>query len=117
NALEQLGVQRGDRVGIFLPMIPETAIAKLACGKMGAIIVPIFSGFGADAAANRLRDAGATHLITADGFLRRGRQIPLLETALDSVRDLEGIQSVTVVPRLGTIPETLPEHVHNWNEV
>ncbi len=117
NALEQLGVQRGDRVGIFLPMIPETAIAKLACGKMGAVIVPIFSGFGADAAANRLRDAGATHLITADGFLRRGRQIPLLETALESVRELAGIQSVTVVPRLGTIPETLPNNVYNWSEI
>lgn len=117
NALEQLGVQRGDRVGIFLPMIPETAIAKLACGKMGAVIVPIFSGFGADAAANRLRDAGATHLITADGFLRRGRQIPLLETALESVRELDDMQSVTVVPRLGTIPQTLPDNVYNWNEI
>lgn len=117
NALKALGVKQGDRVGIFLPMIPETAIAKLACGKMGAIIVPIFSGFGADAAANRLRDAGATHLITADGFLRRGRQVALLEAALEAAQEAGGMQSITVVPRLGTLPESLPDNVHNWNEI
>lgn len=65
GALRALGVEKGDRVGIFLPMVPETAIATLACGKIGAIFVPIFSGYGGDAAATRLRDCETKLLITA----------------------------------------------------
>ena len=72
RAMAALGVGRGDRVGIFLPMIPEAAIAVLAVGKLGAIYTPIFSGYGADAVAGRLADCGAKLLITADGFARRG---------------------------------------------
>ncbi|MBI3658934.1 AMP-binding protein, partial [Candidatus Acetothermia bacterium] len=71
NALKQLGVGQGDTVGIFMPMLPETVIALLACAKLGAIFTPIFSGFGAQAVASRLNDCEATLLITADGFYRR----------------------------------------------
>ncbi len=81
NGLASIGVGVGTRVGIYMPMLIETAVAVLACGKLGAVIVPIFSGFGAEAAATRLADAQVTHLITADGFNRRGRHIPLKPVA------------------------------------
>ena len=68
RAMAGLGVERGDRVGIFLPMIPEAVIAVLAVGKLGAIYTPIFSGYGADAVASRLADCEAKLLVTADGF-------------------------------------------------
>ena len=67
----------GDRVGIFLPMLPETVIATLALGRLEAIFTPIFSGYGAPAVATRLRDCEASVLVTADGFLRRGRASPM----------------------------------------
>ena len=70
--LSARGVRAGDRVGILLPLLPETAIAVLALGLLEAIYTPIFSGYGAPAVAARLRDAEASVLITADGFLRRG---------------------------------------------
>ena len=67
------GVGAGDAVGLFLPMVPETVAALLAVAKLGAIFLPIFSGYGADAVAIRLEDAGAVALVTADGFTRRGQ--------------------------------------------
>jgi acetyl-CoA synthetase len=68
NVLVELGIGKGDVVGIYLPMLPETVTAVLACGKVGAIFTPLFSGFGAEAVASRLRDCDARLLITADGF-------------------------------------------------
>ena len=68
----RLGVGEGDRVGIFLPLLPETVISVLAIGKLKAIYIPIFSGYAAPAVASRLDDAGATLLVTADGTYRRG---------------------------------------------
>lgn len=76
NALREQGVQRGDRVGVFLPMLPETVMAVLALGKLGAVFLPMFSGFGADALGSRLRDGEATLLITSDEALRRGKGCP-----------------------------------------
>jgi acetyl-CoA synthetase len=81
NALERLGIAKGDRIGIFMPMIPETVIAVLACGLIGAIYIPMFSGYGAEAVASRLRDCDTKLLITANGFNRRGKLVPLKETA------------------------------------
>ena len=81
SALRRLGVRSGDRVGIFMPMCPEVAISVLATAKIGAVIIPIFSGYGADAIATRLQDAAAKVLICADGFYRRGQVVPMKETA------------------------------------
>ena len=81
SGLHARGVQRGDAVGLFLPMIPETVAALFAVAKLGAVFLPIFSGYGADAVAVRLEDAGAVTLITADGFTRRGKVVPMKETA------------------------------------
>jgi acetyl-CoA synthetase len=117
NALRSLGVAKGDRVGIFLPMLPETAIAMLACGKLGAIFVPIFSGFGADAVANRLNDAGATTLITADGFLRRGKPVNMLETATQASAMTPDLRHTVVVSRLGIADVTFNDTTHSWTQL
>ncbi len=77
RGLVRLGVGAGDRVGIFMPMAIETVAAVMACSKLGAVWVPIFSGFGADAVAARLRDAGASWMITANAFLRKGSVVPM----------------------------------------
>src|SRR5436190_12152827 len=98
--LRALGVKPGDRVGIFLPLIPECAIATLAVAAIGAIYTPIFSGYASDAIAGRLRDCEASVLITADGFRRRGQIVPMKETA-DAAADRAGVRTVIVVRRLG----------------
>ncbi len=101
GALSDMGIQKGDRVGIFLPMLPETAIATLACAKIGAIFIPIFSGYGGDATAMRLRDCDARLLITADGFYRRGRLIPMKETADEAVAAAPSVEHVLVYRHTG----------------
>jgi len=95
------GVGEGDAVGLFLPMVPETVAAMLAVAKLGAVFLPIFSGYGADAVAVRLADAGAVALVTADGFVRRGRAVAMKETADAAVAQVPTVRTVVVVPRLG----------------
>ena len=99
--LRSLGVKPRDRVGIFLPLTPECAIATLAVAAIGAIYTPIFSGYASDAIAGRLRDCDASVLITADGFLRRGQVIQMKETADAAVDGAPSVRTVIVVPRLG----------------
>ncbi len=101
NGLLTLGVDRGDAVGIFLPMCPEAVVAVMACSKLGAVWLPIFSGFGADAVAARLADAGAKVLVTADGFPRRGRLVAMKEVADEAVALAPTVRHVIVVSRLG----------------
>ena len=100
-ALAALGVARGDRVGIFLPMLPETAVALLAVAKVGAVAVPVFSGYGAEAVAARLADAGAVALVTADGCWRRGKAIDMKATADAALADTPTVRHVVVVRHLG----------------
>ena len=107
NALTELGISRGDRIGIFLPMVPETVAAVLACGKIGAIYTPMFSGYGEEAVASRLRDADAVALITADGFFRRGSQINMKQTADDALKNAPSVKKCLVLRRTGSdIPWT-----------
>jgi acetyl-CoA synthetase len=101
NGLRALGIGEGDRVGIFLPMSPEAAIATLAVVRIGAIYTPCFSGFGAGAVASRLSDCEATLLITADGFYRRGQVVKMKETADEAVAQCPSVQTVLVYRRLG----------------
>ena len=98
--LARLGIGEGDRVGIFMPLLPETVIAVLALGKLKAIYMPIFSGYAAPAVASRLNDAGAKLLITADGTLRRGARVPMKETADAAAAESPSVVSVLVVGRL-----------------
>jgi acetyl-CoA synthetase len=115
--LRSIGVRKGDRVGIFMPMLPETAVATLAVSKLGAIYLPIFSGYGAEAIAARLSDAGATVLITVDGFLRRGKVVPAKETADAAADAAPSLRRVVVVPRLGReLPWTAARDVR-WDEL
>jgi acetyl-CoA synthetase len=101
NALRALGIAEGDRVGIFLPMSPEAAIATLAVVRIGAIYTPCFSGFGAQAVASRLQDCEAKLLITADGFQRRGQIVRVKETADEALTQCPTVQHVLVYRRLG----------------
>ena len=94
EGLASLGVGRGDAVGIFLPMAPEAAIAAHACAHLGAVQVPIFSGFAAPAIASRLADAGAKALITADGSLRRGAAQPMKEIADEALSGAPTVEHV-----------------------
>ena len=102
------GIGEGDAVGLFLPMVPETVAALLAVAKLGAMFLPIFSGYGAEAVALRLGDAEAKAVITADGFARRGKPVPMKETADAAVASVPSVQTVVVVPRLGR--EDVPIH-------
>ena len=114
--LRSVGVREGDRVGIYLPMIPEAAVALLATARIGAIAVPMFSGYGAEAVRTRLDDAGAKVLITCDAFPRRGRLVPAKTVADGAVATLPGVQKVIVVRRSGTdVPMRTPRDVY-WDE-
>jgi acetyl-CoA synthetase len=99
--LRSLGVKKGDRVAVFLPLTVECAVAVLAIGAIGAVFIPVFSGYGAEAIAGRLRDAEAKVLISADGFYRRGSVVPMKETADAAADAAPSVQAVVVVPRLG----------------
>ena len=101
GGLESIGVHKGDRVALFLPMCPELIIAFFAVIRLGAIVLPLFSGYGADAVATRLRDSEATTLVTADGFLRRGQPVRMKAIADEAVDAAPTVRRVIVVPRLG----------------
>ncbi|PKV97285.1 acetyl-CoA synthetase [Amycolatopsis echigonensis] len=99
--LAALGVSRGDRVVLFMPVVPEAVVAFLAIAMLGAVAVPTFSGYAADALATRLQDSEAVVLITADGTTRRGKQVPLKETADAALREAPSVKRVVVVRHLG----------------
>jgi acetyl-CoA synthetase len=109
NVLKQKGIRKGDRVAIYLPMIPELAIAVLACARIGAVHSVIFAGFSADAIRDRIQDMDARCVITADYGWRRGRAMALKSTVDRSLEGLTQVATVLVVQRGGATPEeTLP---------
>ena len=101
NVLKHLGVAKGDRVCIYLPMIPEAAIAMLACARIGATHSVVFGGFSAEALRDRLNDAQAKLVITADGGYRRGAIVPLKINVDEALRDAPSVENVVVVRRTG----------------
>lgn len=116
NMLSALGVGKGDRVGIFLPMIPEIVAVTLACGKLGAIYVPLFSGYGEEAIVSRLADCDAKLLVTADGFFRRGKLVPMKSVADAALQRLPGVEHQLVIRRTGTDVAMTPERDVWWHE-
>ncbi len=116
NALHALGIQRGERVAIYMPLIPETIMAVFGIYKLGAVVVPLFSGFGHDAIAFRLNDVGAKAVITADGFYRNGKWQPM-KTVLDTaLQNVPSINFVLVTNR--TSGQKLEnERDHDWAEL
>jgi acetyl-CoA synthetase len=99
NGLAEMDIGVGDTVGVYMPMVPEAVIAAYACAKLGAIYLPIFSGFGAPAVASRLNDARAKLLFTADGFYRRGQQIDMKPVADEAVASAPSVERVVVYRR------------------
>jgi len=116
GGLRARGIGKGDAVAIYLPMAPEAVVATYAVASLGAMLVPLFSGFAAPAIASRVQDAAAKAVITADGTTRRGRQaelLPALRTALDAC---SSVQTVVVLDNLGTAP-ALREGEVSWDEL
>src|SRR6476661_2501852 len=101
NALTSLGIRKGDRVNIYLGMVPELPSAMLACARIGAPHSVVFGGFSAEALRDRINDAEAKVLITADGAWRRGQVVPLKANADDAVRECPSIEHVITVRRCG----------------
>ena len=99
NVLKANGIKKGDRVAIYMPMIPELAIAMLSCARIGAVHSIVFGGFSADSLRDRILDSTCKMVITADGGLRAGRRIPLKQTADAAVRDCDCVKSVIVFQR------------------
>jgi acetyl-CoA synthetase len=113
NVLKALGVQKGDRVNIYLPMIPEAVVAMLACARIGAAHSVVFGGFSSQALADRINDAEAKVLITADGGYRRGEVFPLKPQADEAVSSTPTIEHVVVVKRGGNAV-TMYEGRDHW---
>jgi acetyl-CoA synthetase len=116
NVLKGLGVQKGDRVGIYMPMIPEAAVAMLACARIGATHSVVFGGFSAEALRDRMNDAQAKAIVTADGGWRRGAIVPLKANVDASLQGATSVRSVVVVRRTG---QDVPMHAgrdHWWHE-
>jgi acetyl-CoA synthetase len=106
NALKELGIQTGDRVAIYMPMIPELPIAMLACARLGAPHTVVFAGFSAEALSGRINDAEAKLVITADGSYRRGKAMPLKAAVDEALADTPTVEHVLMVRRLGDAAET-----------
>ena len=104
NALRRLGIKRGDRVAIYLPMVPQAAIAMLACARIGAVHSVVFGGFSAESLRDRINDAQAVALITSDGGYRRGQVLPLKRFADEALRECPSIRHVVVVQRRSGSP-------------
>ena len=116
NVLKSLGVKRGDRVALYLPLIPELAISMLACARIGAVHSVVFGGFGAESLRDRINDAQAVLLVTADGGYRRGHIVPLKQMADEALNDTPSIRNVVIVQRQtgGEFPIHVKEGRDHW---
>jgi len=116
NVLKKFGVKKGDRISIYLPMIPELPIAMLACARIGAIHSVVFGGFSSEALRDRINDCGSKILITADGYYRNGRIVQNMANANEALRDCPGVEKVIVVRRLGIDVPFVKERDVWWHE-
>jgi acetyl-CoA synthetase len=116
NVLKTLGTKKGDRVAIYMPLVPELAIAMLACARIGAIHSVVFGGFSAESLRDRINDAQARVLITADGGYRRGGIVPLKQVADEALAGTKSIEHVVVYQRGGgsSIPVTMQAGRDHW---
>ena len=114
NALKAMGVKPGDRVAIYMPLIPETVIAMLACARVGAMHCVVFGGFSSEALADRINDCGASVVITADGGYRKGAVVALKKNVDASLERCPTIKHVLVVQRTGTFVTMKPGRDHWW---
>ena len=117
NVLKQIGVNTGDRVAIYMPMVPELPIAMLACARIGATHSVVFGGFSAEALRDRINDAQAKVVVTADGGYRRGGEIPLKKAVDDAIQQTPSIEHVIVYRRTGSQVHMEPGRDHWWHEL
>jgi acetyl-CoA synthetase len=110
NTLEERGVGTGDTVGLYMPMVPEVISIMYGCFKVGAVAVPIFSGFGVDATATRISDSECSVLFTGDGFYRRGSEVRLKGSADEAIAEAGHVEDTIVYDRLGSAEGEMP-----WN--
>jgi acetyl-CoA synthetase len=116
NALRSLGLGKGDAIGLYMPMIPEIVVALLAIARIGGVILPLFSGYGAGAVASRLTDAGAKAVFTADGFFRRGKPVAMKPVADEAVEQAPSVKHKIVVRRAG-LETPMGAGDHWWHEL
>jgi acetyl-CoA synthetase len=117
NVLKHLGIQQGDRVCIYMPMVPELPIAMLACARIGAAHSVVFGGFSANALVDRITDAEAKAVITADGGWRRGSVVPLKAAVDEALARTPSVENVIVVDRTSTPVEMTSGRDHWWHEL
>ena len=118
NGLKELGIRRGDRVTLYMPMVPELAIAMLSCARIGAAHSVVFGGFSAEALRDRLNDSKSKVLITADGGWRRGAVVPLKKSADEALEGAPGVEKMVVFRRIGTgAPPMKPGRDVWWHEL
>jgi acetyl-CoA synthetase len=117
NSLKSLGVKDGDRVAIYMPLVPEAAIAMLACARIGAIHSVVFGGFSSEALADRINDAEAKVCITADGGWRRGQVVELKQNVDEALKKCQSIQKVLVLKRVGNKVEMREGRDVWWDEL
>jgi acetyl-CoA synthetase len=117
NVLKALGVHKGDRVGIYMPMIPEAAITMLACARIGATHSVVFGGFSSEALRDRMNDAEAKLIVTADGGYRRGQVVPLKANVDGALKGTKTVQHVVVVKRTGAPVPFQAGRDHWWHEL
>ena len=116
NVLKANGVQRGDRVTIYLPMVPEAAVAMLACARVGAIHSIVFAGFSPEALAGRIEDCGSRIVLTADEGLRGGKKVPLKKNVDEAINHAPGVDKVIVLKRTGTDVGMVAGRDVDWHE-
>lgn len=117
NALRSLGLGKGDVIGVFMPMTPECVAAMLAIIKIGAIFLPLFSGFGAQAIVSRLADADAKAIFAADGMMRRGKIVPMKPVADAAAAQIPTLRHMIVLKRTGCNVDWNPARDHWWHEL
>ena len=116
--LKRLGIGRGDAVGLYLPMIPEAVVAVYAVAALGAVLVPLFSGFAAAAIASRLADADVKAVVVADGTVRRGRTVAMLPQLATALPDCPGVEHLIVIDNVGGATDVDSEvTVTSWSEL
>ena len=117
NALKSKGIKKGDRICIYMPMVPELTIAVLACARVGAIHSVVFAGFSASSVADRVNDAQAKMIITADGLNRGTKEIPLKRVIDEALEDCESVESVVVLNCLNWSPKMVQGRDFWWHDI
>jgi len=117
NSLKKLGVKKGDRVTIYMPMIPEAVYAILACARIGAVHSVVFGGFSPDSISDRIKDCNSSFVITADEGLRGGKTIPIKKNMDEALEKCPGVQSVLIIRRTGKTVGFKSGRDHWWHEI